>query len=150
MAAALEALTVVAGGSDRKFVPNTPNRLRSARTCYDHMAGEIAVALHDQFASLGWLVRDTPDKSYAVSRDGEAAFTALGIDLDATRALRRRFACPCVDWSERRPHLGGALGAALLNAALRKGWVIQDLDSRALQVTGGGKRELKTRFGLTA
>jgi DNA-binding transcriptional ArsR family regulator len=150
VAAALEALTVVAGASSRKFVPNTPSRLRAARTCYDHMAGEVAVALLDRFTGLGLLVREVAGQSYAVSDDGEAAFAQLGIDLEATRALRRRFACPCVDWSERRPHLAGALGAAVLNVALKKGWVIQDLDSRALQITGGGRRELKTRFGVKA
>jgi hypothetical protein len=143
-------LTVVAGASSRKFVPNTPSRLRAARTCYDHMAGEVAVALLDRFTGLGLLVREVAGQSYAVSDDGKAAFAQLGIDLEATRALRRRFACPCVDWSERRPHLAGALGAAVLNVALKKGWVIQDLDSRALQITGGGRRELKTRFGVKA
>ena len=91
-----------------------------------------------------------PGKSYAVSADGEAAFAQLGIDLREIRAMRRHFARPCVDWSERRPHLGGALGAAVLSVALKKRWVVQDLDSRALQITGVGKRELKTRFGLEA
>lgn len=150
VAAALEALTVVAGGSDSRFIPSTPSRLRAARTCYDHMAGEVAVALHDQFTGLGWLLREAPGKNYAGSRDGENAFAQLGIDLVATRSLRRRFACPCVDWSERRPHLGGALGAEVLNVALKKGWAVQDLDSRALQITVGGRRELKARFGVSA
>ena len=149
VAAALEALSVVAGGSNSKFVPNTPSRLRAARTCYDHMAGEVAVALHDQFTRLGWLVRDAPGKSYTVTHEGETAFANLGIDLNATRAQRRRFACPCVDWSERRPHLGGSLGTAILIIALKKGWFIKDLDSRALHVTASGRREIKTRFGLT-
>jgi DNA-binding transcriptional ArsR family regulator len=149
VAAALEALTVVAGGSDSQFVPNTPSRLRAARTCYDHMAGEVAVALHDRFTGLGWLLREAPGKNYAMSREGENAFARLGIDLEATRALRRRFACPCVDWSERRPHLGGALGAEVLNVALRKGWAVQDLDSRALQITVDGRRELRARFGVS-
>jgi hypothetical protein len=150
VAAALEALTVVAGGTNGKLISNTPSRLRAARTCYDHMAGEVAVALHDRFTSFGWLVREVPGKSYAVSHDGEIAFAQLGIDLGKTRALRRRFACPCVDWSERRPHLGGSLGAAVLDVALKKRWVIQDLDSRALQVTGGGRRELRARFNIDA
>jgi hypothetical protein len=70
------------------------------------------------------------------------------MDVDALRARRRRFAYACVDWSERRPHLGGALGAALLTAALQKKWIRQDRDSRALLVTGLGRRELLARFGL--
>jgi hypothetical protein len=72
----------------------------------------------------------------------------MGIDLDAARKPRRRFACACLDWSERRPHLGGALGAALLELALKKRWVSQDLDSRALRMTSLGRRELKARFDL--
>ena len=70
------------------------------------------------------------------------------IDVESVRAQRRRFAYACLDWSERRPHLGGALGAALLNAALRRKWVAQDLDSRALEITGLGRREMASRFGL--
>ncbi len=147
VAAALEALSVLAGGSRARFVPNTPTRLRNARTCYDHMAGAVAVALHDRCHELGWLVADGPDDgSYELSAAGGAALEALGIDVQATRRLRRRFACACVDWSERRPHLGGALGAALLGAALKRRWVTQDADTRALVVTRSGQRELQARF----
>ena len=64
------------------------------------------------------------------------------------RGHRRRFAFGCLDWSERRPHVGGALGAALLNLALRKKWVTRELDSRGLAVTGLGRRELRARFGV--
>jgi hypothetical protein len=64
------------------------------------------------------------------------------------RSLRRRFAYACVDWSERRPHIGGAVGAALLSVALKRKWVVQELDSRALAVTGAGRREMRARFGL--
>jgi hypothetical protein len=74
--------------------------------------------------------------------------TALGIDIEATRALRRRFAYACVDWSERRPHIGGALGHALLELALTRRWFLRDLDSRALTLTVAGRRQLQTRFGL--
>jgi hypothetical protein len=85
--------------------------------------------------------------TYDLTPIGTKALSALGIDIDATRALRRRFAYPCLDWSERRPHVGGALGAALLTAALKKNWLLQDLDSRALSVTSLGRRELRSRFG---
>ncbi len=148
VAAALEALSVLAGGSRDAFVPNTPNRLRAARTCYDHIAGTLGVSLHDRFQALGWLSGASADHVYDLTRDGVRAFAALGIDIEATRTLRRRFAYACVDWSERRPHLGGAVAAALLNVALKRKWVIQDLDSRALTVTRIGRREMLTRFGL--
>ena len=76
------------------------------------------------------------------------AFEALGIDLAATRALRRRFACACLDWSERRFHVGGALGAAFLKIVLKRKWLVEELDSRALSLTTLGRRELLARFGL--
>jgi len=80
--------------------------------------------------------------------DGSNECEALGIDLEVTRTLRRRFAYACLDWSERRPHVGGALGAALLRVALKRKWATQDLDSRALGVTSLGRRDMLTRFGL--
>ena len=145
--AALEALLVVAGVTRSQFQPNTPDRLRYARTCYDHMAGTVAVRLHDHFAAQGWLAPNE-DKEYALTAAGEQQFARLGLDLPALRKLRRRFACPCLDWSERRPHLGGALGAALLQLALKQGWVEQDLDSRALSVPTRGQRQMLAAFGL--
>ena len=149
VANALEALSVVAGGSHGAFVPRTPTHLRAARTCYDHMAGALAVSLHDRFTALKWLTTGAGrDHEYDLTAAGVKACAALGIDVDATRALRRRFAFACVDWSERRPHLGGALGAALLKTALKNKWVVADLDSRALTVTSHGRREMAARFGL--
>jgi DNA-binding transcriptional ArsR family regulator len=149
VAAALEALSVLASGSRDVFVPNTPNRLRAARTCYDHLAGTLGVRLHDRFKVLGWLAgASSGDQAYRVTSSGTKGFEALGIDVEATRKQRRRFAYACVDWSERRPHIGGAIGAALLSVALKRKWVIQDLDSRALSVTKVGRSEMLTRFGL--
>jgi len=150
VAAALEALSVLAGGSRNKFVPSTPNRLRAARTCYDHIAGTLGVALHDQFIAMGWLSSSANGNENArdLTPKGMKGFEALGIEPEATRMLRRRFAYACVDWSERRPHLGGALGAALLKLALKRKWLIQDLDSRALSITNLGRREMLARFGL--
>lgn len=148
VAAALEALSVLASGSREAFVPNTPNRLRAARTCYDHIAGALGVALHDRFKAMGWLSDAPGDNSYEFAPRGTKALAALGIDIEVARKLRRRFAYACVDWSERRPHLGGAVGATLLAVALRRKWVIQDLDSRALAITKVGRRELLARFGV--
>jgi DNA-binding transcriptional ArsR family regulator len=150
VAAALEALSVLTGGARNPFVPNTPNRLRAARTCYDHIAGALGVSLHDRFNVLGWLSGGSgANNAYDLTADGAKAFKALGVDIEATRMLRRRFAYACVDWSERRPHLGGAVGAALLTVALKRKWVMPDLDSRALTVTRAGRREMLARFGLS-
>ena len=150
VAAALEALSVLAGDCRRDtFVPTTPNRLCAARTCYDHIAGKLGVSLHDRFIALGWLSGGSNgDNAYDLTSTGVKAFATLGVDVAAMRKLRRRFANACVDWSERRPHVGGAVGAALLDVALHRKWVIQDLDSRALQITRVGQREMQARFGL--
>jgi DNA-binding transcriptional ArsR family regulator len=149
VAAALEALSVVAGGTRDTFVPDTPGPLRAARTCYDHIAGSLGVALHDRIRTMGWLAGDSSDaNAYELTARGAAGLQGLGVDVDAARALRRRFAFACVDWSERRPHLGGAVGAALLKVALKRRWVTQELDSRILSVTMLGRREVLTRFGL--
>jgi DNA-binding transcriptional ArsR family regulator len=142
VAQALEALSVVAGGSTAGFVPNTPSRLRSARTCY--MAGELAVALHDRMQELGWLQRAAPSENlYELTRAGTEGLSRLGVDVDAVRLMRRRFAFACLDWSERRPHIGGALGAALLKLALSRKWMTQDVEGRGLRLTDIGKREMR-------
>jgi DNA-binding transcriptional ArsR family regulator len=150
VADALEGLSILAGVPRGRFVPNTPSRLRAARTCYDHLAGTLAVLLHDRLKALGWLTADSMDGSdaYNLTPEGAREFAALGVDLDAARSVRRRFAYACLDWSERRPHIGGALGAALLKIALKKQWVVQDLDSRALTVSSLGRREMQVRFGV--
>jgi DNA-binding transcriptional ArsR family regulator len=149
VAAVLEGLDVLAGPRV-PFTPNTPHRLRAARTCYDHMAGAVGVAIHDRLQALEWIAPTSggaPGR-YDVTAAGDAAFDALGLDVAAARGQRRRFACDCLDWSERRPHLGGALGAALLKVLLARRWLEQDLDSRALSVTSAGRRELASRLGV--
>jgi len=151
VAEALESLMVVAGGrSSTDFVPTTPADLRGARTCYDHMAGTLAVKLHDVFLEQGWLhAAQDCDDGYEISKRGRDDFEELGIDVAAAEAQRRRFAYGCLDWSERTPHLAGALGAGLLQVALRRKWVYRDLDSRALSVTTRGRREFRVRFGIS-
>jgi DNA-binding transcriptional ArsR family regulator len=143
VAAALEALCVVAGDPVRNFTPRTPERLRLARTCYDHLAGTVSVLLRERFEAAGWL------KNYELTAAGKKTFEALGLELDALAGVRRRFAYACLDWSERRPHIGGAFGAALMKLALKQRWVHGDLDSRAVTITRLGRRELQNRFGLT-
>lgn len=150
VAAALEALSVLAGGSGDKFVPSMPNRLRTARTCYDHLAGVLGVLLNDRFTALKWLSASSNGAgvTYDVTEAGVRGFESLGIDILASRRLRRRFAYGCLDWSERRPHLGGALGAALLKVVLKRRWVLPDPDTRTLSVTSLGCREMLSRLGV--
>lgn len=142
VATVLEKLSVLAGAPKSTFRPTTPDRLRKSRTCYDHVAGTLGVQLHDRFFELGWLktIADSDD-AYDVTTKGAAGFASFGIDVNATRALRRRFAFACLDWSERRSHLGGALGAAVLHLAISKKWAVQEPDNRVLRVTATGQRE---------
>ncbi|HEY6357494.1 MAG TPA: helix-turn-helix transcriptional regulator, partial [Vicinamibacterales bacterium] len=150
VAGAVEGLSAVATDGRGAFEPNTPHRLRAARTCYDHIAGTLGVALHDRMKALGWLSgpASRDDNRYDVTAAGTKALESLGLDVEGARARRRRFACACLDWSERRPHLGGALGAALLTLVLKRKWVVEDRHDRALAVTPYGRRELATRFGV--
>ena len=148
VAKALEGLSVLAGFSARKFVPSTPPRLRAARTCYDHIAGRLGVQLHNRFLAAGWIAKSPASNQYELTAAGARILQALGVDVEQARSLRRKFAYPCLDWSERQPHIGGSLGSALLRTALRCKWVDQDLDSRCLEVTVRGRRELGTRLGI--
>jgi len=150
VAKVLEGLSVLVDAPRKPFVPRTPTRLRTARVCYDHLAGALGVRLHDRFKEIGWLTRDSNgrDDSYDLTENGRKGFEALNVDVEETRKLRRRFAYACLDWSERRPHIGGGLGAALLQVAIKRRWVARDLDSRAIRVTSLGRREILTRFGV--
>jgi DNA-binding transcriptional ArsR family regulator len=152
VAKALEALSVLAGGSRAKFVPRTPTGLRTARTCYDHLAGTLGVAIHDRFKALKWIASratGTKEDAYDVTATGTKELQSLGIEVDELKTSRRRFAYACLDWSERRPHMGGALAAGVLKIALKRKWVFQDLDSRALEITSHGRREMQQRLGLS-
>jgi DNA-binding transcriptional ArsR family regulator len=154
VARALEALMVVAGSPRSRFVPTTPGPLRHARTCYDHMAGAIAVSLLQRFTQSGWILpglsvaESKSEDALDLTQSGTKALESLGIDIAATRSLRRHFAYACLDWSERMPHIGGALGAALLQMAMRQRWVEREFDSRVLRITRLGQRELSIRFGI--
>jgi DNA-binding transcriptional ArsR family regulator len=150
VASALEALDVVANGCGVKFIPRTPPELLMARTCYDHLAGKVGVLLHDRLASLEWVTvtSNARNSAYGLTPGGAKALESLGIDAEAMQTTRRRFAYACLDWSERRPHIGGALGAELLKTALQRKWVTPEPESRALHVTRLGQREMLKRFGL--
>lgn len=117
-----------------------PPALRQARTCYDHLAGEVAVALFERMAQAQWLL--VQDREVSLTGQGERELAGIGVDVEAARRRRRQFACTCPDWSERRPHLGGALGAALLETLLASRWIERTATSRALRMTPHGQREI--------
>jgi DNA-binding transcriptional ArsR family regulator len=120
--------------------------LRSARTCYDHLAGRLGVALAHSLTARGHIVLD--EDGGAITEAGARFFDAVGIDLAGAAGRRRRFCRPCIDWSERRPHLGGAVGAALAQRCFALGWIARIKDSRAVAITAGGRDGFRTAFGV--
>jgi len=136
----IESLITIAGRGPRK-VEMSPSLAR-ARTCYDHLAGRLGVAIFDALAARR-AIEPSPARyrgPVGLGPAGPGVLGQLGIDLDEVRLERRQFATACGDWSERRPHLGGALGAALWVAALERGWVVRKPGSRIVVVTEKGRR----------
>ena len=146
VAHALESITVLTGARPG-FEPSTPVPYRLARSCYDHMAGKIAVQLLERFRSLRWLrASSTGNNAFELLQEGASGLAALGVDVDTARGARRKFAYGCLDWSERRMHLAGALGSSLLRMLIDRRWVEPELDSRALRITARGRQELRQRL----
>lgn len=124
--------------------PATPVEFLHARTCYGHLAGEKAVRILEAMLKLRWLKADEGD--YAVTALGERKLAALDIDLEALRQSRRVFARACVDLTQRRPHLGGALGEALLDLYVERGWVQRHRRSRVVSITPKGEESFGRIF----
>lgn len=121
--------------------------LRTARTCYDHIAGRLGVALADGLVQGGHV--ELGDDGGLVTDSGLTFLSGVGIALDAPRGSRQRALCrPCLDWSERRPHLAGSLGAALCRLSLESGWVRRSAGSRALGITRKGEAAFRDHFGV--
>jgi len=148
VADAIHALMVVAAGGPRRHHPVGPRdaALRLARTCYDHMAGRLAIAVADALSAAGHVV--LADGAGLVSDEGRRFFRDFGIDLDAPALTRRPLCRTCLDWSERRPHLAGRLGAGLLGRLIDLGWVRRSAGTRALSVTPAGEPGMRATFGL--
>ncbi|MEK3874798.1 helix-turn-helix domain-containing protein [Paenibacillus sp. FSL H8-0122] len=120
--------------------------LRYARTCYDHLAGNVGVQLTDALLSSGILLEE--EDRYTVTERGERFFADFGVDLNEAATKRRLFSHQCLDWSERRHHLAGALGNALLERVLELDWVRRLPGTRAVQVTDEGKAGFEEVFSL--
>lgn len=146
VARVLEALMVLqTSPAVRAAGPRVPAELKAARSCYDHIAGELGVQITERLIGRGWLVPAAD--VFHLTPAGEAWFTEIGVDLPALRRGKRTFARACLDWSERRPHLAGTLGAELLLRALELGWVLRG-EGRALHLTVEGQRVLEQEIGL--
>jgi DNA-binding transcriptional ArsR family regulator len=120
--------------------------IRHARTCYDHLAGELGVALSDALEQHGLI--GPPDDGFPLTPMGSDRLSALGIDVEALRGRRRPLTRSCLDWTERRPHLAGSVGAALATRLIELDWVRRRPGSRALAVTEPGRQALGTELDV--
>jgi DNA-binding transcriptional ArsR family regulator len=145
VAQVLEALAALQS-SRAPVPPRLPEGLRVARTCYDHLAGVLGVALTEALLSQKYLVEDEP--GYRPTPPGVAFLATLGVNVHRLDSGRRSFARRCLDWSERRPHLAGALGAALLSRLLTLGWVVRVPGGRAVRLSVKGRRALEREVAL--
>jgi DNA-binding transcriptional ArsR family regulator len=114
--------------------------LREARMCYDHLAGRLGVALCDTMLRRDHFV--LADGGGELTDAGARFLTGLGIDLARARGARRRYCRTCIDWTERRPHISGAVGAGLATVFVEREWIVRIPDSRALTITARGRRTL--------
>ena len=143
----LEAIMAVAVEHRPRFRPLSPEaaRLRSARFCYDHLAGQLGVGLADALAARELVLLD--DEGGHITEPGHRFLAEFGVNLPPMR--QRRSVCrACIDWTERRPHIGGALGAGLADRCLSLGWIRREKNTRAVVVTQAGLRGLQDTFGL--
>ena len=121
-------------------------RLRRARSCYDHLAGRLGVAVTEALTAQGFLAARSD--AFSVTTSGERFFSGLRVDVEAVRASRRHFARACMDWTERRHHIAGALGAALLDRFVESRWVLRNPRDRSLEITHKGSEQLQSVFGI--
>lgn len=149
VAGAIEALSTVSPPRAVRSLrqSNADAAMIFARTCYDHLAGRVGVLVHDALVSTGYLAAG--GDGYVLTDPGTERMASLGIDLEAARAARRSFATPCLDFTERRPHLAGALGAAICRCSLESGWFVRRADGqRALRLTDTGRKALAAHLGV--
>lgn len=151
--AAVEALASASIASQPRQIPETlkrtnpmlkrpmaPASLLQARLCDDHLGGTLAADLYQRLLDAGWI--EQFDQRVVVTHKGATQLASRGVFVQALAHRNAQIACACPDWSERRPHMGGSLGAALLQLFLQSGWLTLPNDSRALQVTATGQREV--------
>jgi DNA-binding transcriptional ArsR family regulator len=148
VAAMLESISAVAAIAPPRLKPiRIDETMRKARMCYDHIAGELGVALADSLQQHHHI--ELADDGGIVTESGEVFFHKIGIDLSAARGSRRAFCRPCVDWSERRAHLAGAVGAAIARRLMELRWIARKRDTRALSITPVGWGKIEQTFGCS-
>lgn len=125
--------------------PSDPE-LRNARVCYDHLAGQLGVSLYDALVFQTFIREDNQDAH--LTEFGEAFFKKIGADIPQMKAAKRPVCKSCLDWSERRNHIAGALGQWILRDIIKQGWASQPLNSRALHFSKNGRYQFNRRYGI--
>jgi DNA-binding transcriptional ArsR family regulator len=152
VASALEGLALIAAQQPSRSVvihSSQAQALRSARTCYDHLAGELGVEIAYALRDRGLIAPVEQSKRVDITEAGLAWFDAVfGIDVSKLRPGRHGLACKCLDWTERRHHLAGPLGARLLQRCCELGWLKRTPQSRAVQLTPKGRTRLRAELGI--
>ncbi len=145
----LESIMNVALDGPPRYQPKTrlDDAMRQARTCYDHFAGVLGVGIADAMTQRGYLVLG--DEAGEVTPSGMEFMAQLGVDLSAAHSKRRVFCRPCLDWSERRSHIGGAVGAAFAQRCFDLKWIERIGDTRALKITPVGRRGFLDSLALS-
>jgi DNA-binding transcriptional ArsR family regulator len=131
--------------SSKKKTENYPP-IKYCRTCYDHLAGKMGVALADSLLEQKIIIEN--NNTFEISPEGEKWFSNFGINLEEAQKQKRIFLKPCLDWSERRNHIAGSVGTLLLNKMLEQDWIRRTADSRAIIITGNGKKEFLKHFKM--
>ena len=141
VATAMEAIAnLIPKEKTRQVVDDKDDHaLKYCRTCYDHLAGKVAVTVVDAMVKQKLILKE--NQAFALSRKGEQFFTKLKVDLKKLEALRRPMLRPCLDWTERRHHLAGSLGAEFLKLILSADWIRRVKNSRAVVITAKGQKE---------
>jgi len=142
-------MEVAATDMPPRYRPRTPRdeALCRARSCYDHLAGRIAVAIADALVARGAVTMD--EEGATITAGGGAILMGLGLDLASLPSVSKRPVCrACLDWTERRPHLAGSLGAVIARHCIDSGWLTRRRDSRALTITEAGYEGLNRLFGI--
>jgi len=148
----LENLMGVAYRAGAVRVRSSPREpaLRKARVCYDHLAGELAVLIFDRLKQQRALTFIEGSETPALTRQGQRHFREFGIDVAALESERRPLCRACLDWSMRRHHLAGALGAAVLRRCLELRWARREKASRVVSFSAAGEKALRSQFGLSS
>ena len=147
VARVLEDLMALAADGPPRHRPKSrcDDAMARARTCYDHLAGKLGVALADSLAAREHVVLS--DEGGLITNAGREFLSGFGVRLEGWKK-RRAFCRPCLDWSERRWHIGGAVGAAIADRCFALGWTERHKDSRAITVTAAGERAFDELFGV--